>query len=309
MIKKRQKNKSVMHKECVSSFVAPQGETLLKECAEIKKTGGFRSKVIGVIVNILVTVITSTIFQFHANQLQNTANIIAQRNQQPSFQIESVYQNDHLSGYSLIISGGQVEHMSIQLERFVHFDTKGFLTSDECYIPYNEITMYCAEPSDTVFLDLYPKDTLRGGLVSPLDASNFINEVGSTLRDKHKTYMFQILDILTLDYTDYSRIRRTEKYVLYSFSSDDPHDSSKNQDQYYLYPLDEAMINRIESMIPQIFDRSYGDDDIRNFILPNELYSYVESNDYFSSRGFGYSRDNILIKATFEFFASLGFEP
>lgn len=260
------------------------------------------SKVAFGILKTILTVGISVFFSIRAMQAQEDANTIAQRNQHPDFQIEAVYQGECLKGYDLVISNGLVEHLDIQLERFVHLDTKGFITPNECYIPYNAITTYCAKPTETVYLDLFPKDpNMGGGVISPLDASNYINDMASLLDSVNpnsgSVYMFQTLDILTIQFTDFNRIRRTERYILYQILEDD---------ECYMYPLDDTTMARIEALIPSSFERKYDEPYSIRFVLPNELYTYVDSNDYLSSMRFGYSRDIRLLELAKEYLVSLG---
>lgn len=281
---------------------------LTPEQQKKEKRARILGKVLDAFLNVGVVLIVSSIIAIHANQLQAKEVVIAEKNQQPNFQIEAIYEDERIRKFKLINSGGIIEHLDVQLERLIHVDTRGSMAFGDFFIPYNEVTAYFPVPGNTEFIDLYPKTEARGGVISPLDVKYFITELSDRLDEMNQGYLFQAVDIMTLSFTDFSRTRRTEKYILYSYTIDDKSIESSERNEYFLFPIDEETQRSIDAKIPEMFDRSYSGSDFSSILLPDEVYVYIESNKYFESRNFVVDRDRKLLETTISYISDMGFE-
>ncbi len=274
----------------------------LKQQGEVKQTRNI-SKVLKFFIEVILVTLISSALSLQANNLQREELKLSEKNQPPVFRIESEYQDGRMTGYNLISSGGIIEHLVIQIERLIYLDTRGPIAWGDFYIPYSRITEYFMLPSSSEIINLYQQNEFN----NPLDISNLTTELGEKLKKKGQGYLIRSLDILTLSYSDYRRTRHTEKYIL----STNPTKKGKEADTsnaLYLFPLNENALQYIETKVPECFEHFYSNSDISNFLLPNELYSHVASDNYFSFRHVDANRDRHLVDAAIEYISTMGFE-
>lgn len=250
------------------------------------------------IIEIIVVGVLSTLLLVHSNQLQEQELVLSKLNQQPSFKIDAIYENESITGREIITgfkignTGGSVEHVDVKLESMIHLNLKPFATEEweEMIIPYSASSMFFAN-------DDYPmivKVAQNGTLISSIDNHVDIGELSDFLDSLPLMYLMRQLNILTLTYTDFNRIRHEEKYVLFALENDsghvdlteDPVDnlystfiSDVMQDKrYYLYYIDEKTEKMIEDLIPDVINYTRSGSYLTDLTLPVESFEYMEES-------------------------------